>query len=88
MFFVGARRRPSSKKESKIHLQGFSGVRRFTFAGRCCLHAGVTIAGQNAEVMPGQWEFQIGPCEGIDQGDHLWMARYLMVSAGCGVPER
>merc|ERR1712093_115705 len=40
---------------------------------------GVTIAGQNAEVMPGQWEFQIGPCVGIDQGDHLWMARYLMV---------
>jgi len=39
----------------------------------------VTIAGQNAEVMPGQWEFQIGPCVGIDQGDHLWMARYLMV---------
>ena len=29
--------------------------------------------------MPGQWEFQIGPCEGIDSGDHLWMARYLMV---------
>jgi len=46
---------------------------------KCCLHAGVKIAGQNAEVMPGQWEFQIGPCEGIDQGDHLWMARYLMV---------
>jgi len=46
---------------------------------KCCLHAGVTIAGQNAEVMPGQWEFQIGPCEGIDSGDHLWMARYLMI---------
>ena len=25
-----------------------------------------------------QWEFQIGPCEGIDMGDHLWMARYLL----------
>jgi len=46
---------------------------------KMCLHAGVKIAGQNAEVMPGQWEFQIGPCVGIDQGDHLWMARYLMV---------
>jgi len=45
----------------------------------CCLHAGVQIAGQNAEVMCGQWEFQIGPSEGIDQGDHLWMARYLMI---------
>jgi glutamine synthetase len=28
--------------------------------------------------MPGQWEFQVGPCEGIDQGDHLWIARYLL----------
>jgi len=43
-----------------------------------CLFAGVKIAGVNAEVMPGQWEFQIGPCVGIDQGDHLWMARYIM----------
>jgi glutamine synthetase len=43
-----------------------------------CLYAGVKIAGVNAEVMPGQWEFQIGPCVGIDQGDHLWMARYIM----------
>lgn len=44
-----------------------------------CLYAGVTIAGINAEVMPGQWEYQIGPCVGIDSGDHLWMSRYLMI---------
>ena len=25
-----------------------------------------------------QWEFQIGPCEGISIGDELWMARYLL----------
>lgn len=36
------------------------------------------IAGVNAEVMPGQWEFQVGPCVGIDMGDHLWAARYIM----------
>ena len=29
-------------------------------------------------LFPLQWEFQIGPCEGISMGDHLWMARYLM----------
>ena len=29
-------------------------------------------------MLPGQWEFQIGPCEGIDIGDHMWMARYLL----------
>jgi glutamine synthetase len=45
---------------------------------RCCLYAGVKIAGTNAEVMPGQWEFQVGPCEGISIGDHLWMARYIL----------
>ncbi len=25
-----------------------------------------------------QWEFQVGPCEGIEMGDHLWMARFLL----------
>lgn len=45
---------------------------------RACLYAGVKIAGINAEVMPGQWEFQVGPCLGIEIGDHLWAARYIM----------
>merc|ERR1719293_234646 len=46
---------------------------------KACLYAGVKIAGVNAEVMPGQWEYQIGPCEGIQSGDDLWMSRYLMI---------
>jgi glutamine synthetase len=25
-----------------------------------------------------QWEFQVGPCEGIEMGDHLWVARFLL----------
>jgi glutamine synthetase len=45
---------------------------------RACLAANINISGTNAEVMPGQWEFQIGPCEGLDIGDHMWMARYLL----------
>uniref|UniRef100_A0A915E743 glutamine synthetase n=1 Tax=Ditylenchus dipsaci TaxID=166011 RepID=A0A915E743_9BILA len=45
---------------------------------RACLHANLDIGGTNAEVTPGQWEFQIGPCEGITMGDQLWMARYLL----------
>ncbi|XP_033759435.1 LOW QUALITY PROTEIN: glutamine synthetase-like [Pecten maximus] len=45
---------------------------------RACLYAGIKIAGCNAEVMPGQWEYQVGPCEGIEMGDHLWIARYIM----------
>lgn len=44
---------------------------------RYCLNAGIKIAGLNGEVMAGQWEFQIGPCLGIEEGDHLWMARYI-----------
>lgn len=44
-----------------------------------CLQAGIKISGINAEVAPGQWEFQVGPCEGIESGDHLWMARYLLL---------
>merc|ERR1712222_221851 len=32
--------------------------------------------------MPGQWEFQVGPCEGIQIGDDLWMARYLLLRVG------
>ncbi|MED6278586.1 hypothetical protein CHARACLAT_025476 [Characodon lateralis] len=45
---------------------------------KACLYAGVKIYGTNAEVMPSQWEFQVGPCEGIEMGDHLWVARFLL----------
>jgi glutamine synthetase len=45
---------------------------------RACIYAGVQISGTNAEVMPGQWEFQVGPCEGIAMGDQLWIARFLL----------
>jgi len=44
----------------------------------CCIEAGIKISGINAEVSPCQWEYQIGPCEGIEQGDHMWMARYIL----------
>ena len=46
---------------------------------RACLYSGINISGINAEVMPSQWEYQVGPCEGISMGDHLWMSRYLLV---------
>uniref|UniRef100_A0A7E4W5C3 Glutamine synthetase n=1 Tax=Panagrellus redivivus TaxID=6233 RepID=A0A7E4W5C3_PANRE len=43
-----------------------------------CLYAGVKICGINAEVMPGQWEFQVGVCYGIEVADHLWVGRYIL----------
>lgn len=45
---------------------------------KTCLYSGINISGTNAEVMPGQWEFQVGPCEGISMGDELWTARFLL----------
>ncbi|XP_031133331.1 glutamine synthetase-like [Sander lucioperca] len=45
---------------------------------KACLYAGINIYGTNAEVMPSQWEFQVGPCEGIEMGDQLWVARFLL----------
>lgn len=45
---------------------------------RACLYAGIEISGTNGEVMPGQQEFQVGPCVGIDAGDQLMMARYIL----------
>ncbi|MSO37180.1 MAG: glutamine synthetase [Acidimicrobiia bacterium] len=43
-----------------------------------CLEAGLGISGINAEVMPGQWEFQVGPLSPLDVSDHLWVARWLL----------
>lgn len=45
---------------------------------KACLIAGLSISGINEEVLPGQWEYQIGPCEGIDAGDQVWVSRYLL----------
>ena len=47
-----------------------------------CLYAGVKISGINLEVAPGQGEFQVGPCEGIQAGDHLHIARYILKRVG------
>ncbi|GAB3204757.1 glutamine synthetase [Marinactinospora thermotolerans] len=43
-----------------------------------CLAAGLSISGINAEVMPGQWEFQVGPLSPLEVSDQLWVARWLL----------
>ncbi|KAJ0034833.1 hypothetical protein Pint_24944 [Pistacia integerrima] len=45
---------------------------------KACLYAGIDISGTNGEVMPGQWEYQVGPSVGIDAGDHIWISRYIL----------
>jgi len=47
-----------------------------------CLDAGISISGINAEVMPGQWEFQVGALGPLDVSDELWMARWLLERIG------
>lgn len=77
---------PLGYKESKDQGQFYCSVGSGNAYGRevvethlkYCIQAGIKISGVNAEVAPGQWEFQIGPCVGIEQGDHLWMARYIL----------
>ena len=54
-----------------------------------CTKAGLMIFGVNAEVMPGQWEFQIGYrgfegeiADPLTAADHAWIARYLLYRLG------
>ncbi|GLV31934.1 Glutamine synthetase 1 [Carabus blaptoides fortunei] len=45
---------------------------------RACLYAGIQLGGTNAEVMPSQWEYQVGPGKGMKCADDLWMSRFLL----------
>ncbi len=47
-----------------------------------CIQAGLKIYGINAEVMPGQWEFQIGTAGPLTVSDHLIVARWLLFRVG------
>lgn len=43
-----------------------------------CLDAGLNMEGINAEVLIGQWEFQIFAKGARSAGDQIWIARYLL----------
>jgi glutamine synthetase len=47
-----------------------------------CIDAGLSLSGINAEVMPGQWEFQVGPLGTLAVADQLWLARWLLYRVG------
>lgn len=56
---------------------------------QACIDANIMIYGTNAEVMPGQWEFQIGyrglsneSADPLTVCDHLWVARWLLYRLG------
>ncbi|MBC8348467.1 MAG: glutamine synthetase beta-grasp domain-containing protein [Verrucomicrobia bacterium] len=52
-----------------------------------CIEAGINIEGINAEVMMGQWEYQIFAKGAGQAGDEVWVARYLLERAAekCGI---
>ena len=43
-----------------------------------CMKIGLDISGINAEVLLGQWEYQIGPVPALSGSDQLWISRYLL----------
>lgn len=56
---------------------------------QACIDAGLMMFGVNAEVMPGQWEYQIGyrginseSADPLTVSDQLWVARWLLYRLG------
>lgn len=47
-----------------------------------CIEAGLNIEGVNAEVMKGQWEYQIFAKGAKAAGDQIWVARYICERIG------
>ena len=47
-----------------------------------CLEAGISISGINAEVMLGQWEYQVGPVTALNGSDQMWISRYILYRVG------
>lgn len=45
-----------------------------------CIKAGLNITGTNAEVMLGQWEYQVLGKGQQSAGDDLWLSRFLLLS--------
>ena len=43
-----------------------------------CLEAGLNLEGINAEVAPGQWEYQIFAKGAKRAGDEIWLSRYIL----------
>ena len=66
----------------------YCGVGSWNVAGRdfveehmnMCIDAGLDITGINAEVLLGQWEYQIGgpDTDGLEVCDQLWISRWLL----------
>jgi glutamine synthetase len=83
---------PSERRFPPAQGPYYCGVGSDEVAGRAlvekhlelCLKADIPITGVNAEVMPGQWEFQVGGphIDIVDSSDYVWIARWLLYRVG------
>ncbi|KAK9802057.1 hypothetical protein WJX73_008544 [Symbiochloris irregularis] len=44
-----------------------------------CCRAGLSMTGLTAAAAPGQWSYNLGPCQGVELGDQLWLSRYILL---------
>ena len=82
-YYIGTNLKNDKDKEKEgYHYCGFTNIsteRKIVEEHlEACINAGLSISGINAEVVEGQWEYQIGPCIGIDLGDQFIISRYLL----------
>jgi glutamine synthetase len=80
-YFIRFNNIPFSPENNGSHYCGFTNKLEKAIVEehlKSCLLIGLEISGINAEVATGQWEFQIGPSQGIEAADQLVIARYLL----------
>jgi glutamine synthetase len=80
-YFIKFNNTELNPENIRSHYCGFSNKLEKTIVEehlQCCIFIGLNISGINAEVASGQWEFQIGPSQGITAADELIVARYLI----------
>jgi len=73
---------PQGKYYCGVGCDEVYGRKLITAHTHACRKAGIAIYGTNGEVMPSQWEFQIGPLDPLGAADHLWLARWLLYRMG------
>ena len=85
-YFIENKTNNESKSCPRDEGEHYCGIVKFNPSERniveehlyACINSGLTISGINSEVACRQWEFQIGPCIGIQSGDQMIIARYLL----------
>lgn len=85
-FFDKQLKRPINWEQRQQQGEYYCGVNRGTHLEReimnelieKCMSIGIRISGYNQEVAHAQWEYQIGPVEGIEAADQMIIAKYIL----------